>query len=480
MGALDRIKREKNTGKMMIPANVSGTNYIEGASTKQGVSFALLIALWVIVMMMFTDSKAAETFTGWAIVLGALLLVSQFVVRFLIIDEKYLMKQTELIENSRDKVPSDLWDVINIDDEGVIYYQDGRVSVIIEAEQATVIGRNEQFKAQHYSAISDFYKILNQNKVSWTHHNAMISARAENRLLNVGEELKKRCNSNSIKKMCEQHLNYLRTKEVKTLYEREYWALIVSPSVGRDKLLAVAQQAAARLEGAAFNHCSIITKDQCYHVNTELLALDSFNASALMIQKAQKIVNRPIAKITQLKLKTGELSDKMATFAKTKFKQLNDKTELLETISGITTVNIGNTFGNTINARLQLYKNNKRTLNEGEVWSSILGIKIVEGQSGNSQNKNKSVNSTPANNSVQLAEPAELFNTILDTVETKTETELAVANKKEKSSTNKGQVKNKEQLRIEKEQEQARLQQEQAQKEKELNNSLNVDFDDFK
>lgn len=376
MGALDRVKKNSR-GQIMMPSNVSGGGYQEGASIKQAVSACGMLLFTLVSIISFSDKRAASHFTGWIPLILLLIFMWQFVIRYLIIDERYLIKQTSLIDKALDKVPAQLWEVINIDDDGVIYYQDGRLGVIIEAEQATVIGRDSQFRGKHYSAISDFYKILNQNNIQWTHINAMISAKAENRLNAVNKELDK-CKNANIKKMCDMHLTYLRSIEVRTLYEREHWGLIVRPSFGKEKLLETVMQAISCLESAAFNRASILTREQCYNLNTELEALTAFDASTLMIERAQKLAGAPIARLVQVKVVTGTLSPNKVEAANSLGRIYQDSSAYVGTVEHITTLTIGNKLANIITSRLQVLIKNKQPLAKEEFLSNIIGISTIE------------------------------------------------------------------------------------------------------
>lgn len=401
MGALGRVKRDHNHN-MLIPSNVAGEGYEEGASPKQAIAGGAVVLLWIVVIVAFKDKPNASEFKNWLIVIGALLLVSQFVIRYLIINEKYLMKQTALIDKMFNKVPADLWNVINIDDDGIIYYTDGRLGLIIAAEQATVIGRDSQFKEIHYSAISDFYKVLNQNNIAWTHINAMINAKTETRLLKLSEQLKQ-CQNSNIRKMCDQHFVYLRSLEERTLYEREYWALIARPAVGRRKLLEIANMAAENLESAAFNQFTFLGKEQCYALNTELLALDTFDANNIMIEKAQQMAGAPLATLTQVKLHTNEFTNAQLNVINNTLKMANDGSTFVGTQDGVSTFKIGKVYGKSILMRLQSSIQTSREFNDGDMLSVALQIKFIENQNNQSNKLNvkQVVDNTPMNN-VQL------------------------------------------------------------------------------
>lgn len=418
MSALNRIKKD-NEGNMMMPQNVAGSTYEEGASVTQAVVACALLLFIIITILWFKDTRAAQKIINWVFMISFLLFITQLVVRYIIINEPYLMNQTNLLLNAENKVPADLWGVINIDDDGVIYYQDGRIGVIISAEQATVVGRKAQFKDVHYSNISEFYKVLNQNGISWTHFNAMISAKSENRLNVLTEELNK-CKNANIKKMCDMHLAHLRNIEIRTLYEREYWALIVRPSVGKDKLLEIVYQATDNLEVAAFNKTSILTKEQCYELNPELQGLSSFDANALMIEKAQKVAGSPIAKLIQVKIDTGHITDSNIKTIKESLKIYNDNSSYIETVKHISTFRIGEKFGNTIIQKLQYFIREKHRLNEGELLSNCMSIKIIN----NLKQDFKELDNQEINEPVKLFAQAGLSAQTIDELKVEQEEQL--------------------------------------------------------
>lgn len=392
MGALNRVKKDQH-GNMMMPHNVAGSNYEEGASVVQAIAAGVLLVSTILLVIWYKDTRPGQSLFGWVIFILLWAFVAQLIIRYIIFNEKYLMKQTALIQKATNKAPADTWNVINIDDEGVIYYQDGRVGLIIEAEQATVVGRNEDFRHTHYSALSDFYKTLNQENINWTHINAMINAKQENRLTRIGEDLQG-CKNSAIKQMCEMHLAHMRNLEIRTLYEREYWALIARPIIGREHLLEAAYAAAENLENAAFNSYNILNKEQCYQLNVELQALSSFDANALMLEKAQTVAGAPIAKLIELKVETGHITERNENIIKKSLKAFGDKSSFTKPADRISTFTIGEKLGNIVTQRLQYFIRSKRSLNDGELLSNIMNIKLVNSSNSVQETEKESVETT--------------------------------------------------------------------------------------
>ena len=377
MGALDRLKTNRQ-GQVLIPNNVTGGEYQEGLNIKQAITLGGMALGTFIAVVVFKDSAMA-TVSGWIGFVIILLVIYQFLIRYVVIGENYLAKQTILLKQAQDKVPADLWNIINIDDDGIIYYQDGRLGLIICAEQATIVGRSASYKSIHYSALSDFYKTLNNNGVYWMHINAMVNARTENRLSMIHERLRQ-ANNKAIRKACESHLAYLRGLEVRTLYEKEYWRLTVGSSYGKDRLLNVTQQAAEHLQTAAFNRYDILPREECYELCCQLLNLNSFDAQSIMIEKAQRIISTPLGVIKQVRFNTELNEERVATIQKT-LGLFKDKSEFKQLTDSTFVVYLGTTLANMLTQRLRILIQDKRQIETGYVRSNCFNIKWQDGVS---------------------------------------------------------------------------------------------------
>ena len=380
MGTLDRIVTDRN-GRMLIPANVTGMEYQDGLNVKQAVALGALGLLTFISVAAFKESALA-TPKGWTALIILLLIVYQFVIRYIVIGETYLAKQTMLLKVAQDKVPADLWNVINIDDDGIIYFQDGRLGLIICAEQATIVGRSADYKSVHYSAISDFYKTLNQNQIKWMHINAMVNARTENRLSRISERLIG-CQNQGIRKMCETHLAFLRGLEVRTLYEKEYWLLKVGSAYGKDMLLRATNDAGEYLQAAAFNRYEILPKEECYELCCQLLNLNSFDAQSIMIEKAQRIVSTPLGVIKQIKFRDDLNPQKIADIEKA-LKLYKDGSEFVPLTDDTYQLNLGTVLINMLTTKLRFLINNKQSIGSGYIRTNCFNIKWSESTNSDS------------------------------------------------------------------------------------------------
>ena len=118
MGALDRLKTNRQ-GQVLIPNNVTGGEYQEGLNIKQAITLGGMALGTFIAVVVFKDSAMA-TVSGWIGFVIILLVIYQFLIRYVVIGENYLAKQTILLKQAQDKVPADLWNIINIDDDGII------------------------------------------------------------------------------------------------------------------------------------------------------------------------------------------------------------------------------------------------------------------------------------------------------------------------------------------------------------------------
>lgn len=389
MGALTRVKRDIKGEQIMLPVNVEGVTDNEGISVKQGIAIGSIIFIGVVYYLWFREKPAASSWQGWMLHIAIYLFITQFIVRKFIVDEKYLMKQVMEMEKMTNCSPTVTWNIAAIDSSnGVMQFNDGRVAIAVGLEQATIVGREEQFKDVHYSAISDFIRVLNQQNIMWIHIDLMANAKYDKRLTVLNDTVNK-CKNDGIKNSTRMHLGYLRSMEIRTLYETEYYILVASPLQGANKLLAAVDEALGCLEDAAFNKFTVLDKDMIYKLAAELSGVNYFDAGETMRQMARNstaikhVLNiKSIAVHSKLK---NSLIDEQR-------RQSIDDTELIE--SGVRIINVDITMQARITNGVASMNNKHTKMHSGGIEEALIGDKSrimnakIEEENRNKNNKN--------------------------------------------------------------------------------------------
>ncbi len=316
MSAIDRVNRDSK-GRMMIPVNVEGIVDSEGLTTKQAIVLGGLGLLLLIDIFWFKDTRLANSFWIWVANIAIYILIAQFFIRKLVINEKYKMQQIKLLEQLQHCAPVLSWDIMAVnDDTGIMQYSDGRVAVLLDVEQATIVGRPADFNHTHYNAISNYLYELNRNGLKWIHMNLMINARNDTRLSVLAETVKD-CDIPAIQEMTRSHLGFLKSMEARTLYEREFYLVVGSPAQGAERLINVIEDALVKLGAAAYNRIAIVKdREILAQIMAETCLIDSFDADETMRQMAKaKAVIKPAFEITNIVL-DRTLSDEQLAQAK--------------------------------------------------------------------------------------------------------------------------------------------------------------------
>lgn len=286
MSAIDRVERD-NKERMMIPVNVEGLVDNEGLTTKQGVVLGILGAVLVADILWFKSTRLGESFLMWLINIGIYLSIAQLAIRKLVIDENYKMQQVSLLDKYQHCTPVLMWDIMAVNEEtGVMQYSDGRVAVLLDIEQATIVGREADFNHIHFNAISDFFHELNKNNLKWVRMDLMINARNDTRLAVLGDTVNN-CKIPSVQDATRVHLGYLRNMEARTLYEREFYLVIATPGQGAEKLVNVVDEAVSNLSNAAYNKIEIVKDERIAQLMAEINFVDFFDADETMRQMAK-------------------------------------------------------------------------------------------------------------------------------------------------------------------------------------------------
>lgn len=367
MSALDRVERN-NAEEIMLPVNVEGLTDNEGLSTKQAIVLFGLLGLLVIDILLFKDSKAGSSVVFWILNITVYLLIAQLLVRKFVFDEDYKIAQVAQMDQYIRCAPALMWDVMAVDSEtNVFQYSDGRVGVILGLEQATIVGREASYKNLHYDALSDFLRELNKSGVKWMHIDLMMNAKNDKRLSVLAETVNS-CDIPAIKEKTTLHLGYMRSLEVRTLYEMEFYLVVANATMGAPKLLNIIDEALSCLDDAAYN--SVVTLDRVAieQLMAEMSVVDSFDADETMRQLAKK---KQVIK-QAFELKTVEFKN---TLSDDMLEPLASNNANVKRTADATVIELDTVMRNKLIQGVNLLQKRGGVMHEGAVEESLIGSK---------------------------------------------------------------------------------------------------------
>lgn len=283
MANSDRRKEYTDrNGNMFIPMNVEGGVWNEHfITTPKFICIVLMILALVIIIMELAAREPAASFFQYVIWIGLWAIVSFFVVRFVIFEEKFYYKMYKEMQKYEIATPAVFWNISSIkdtDNGGIITYSDARVGIIVKLDRDTITGKTADFKETHYDAISDFYRAVNDSRYSFVQMNIMEQAGKDPRL----NELSKLVNKNdnpSIRKLMELEIGHIKNITNTTLYESDYFLFYTNDISKVDTIIDDIGECLLKIFDGAFIGYSVLGTKEIVELVKELYGVKYFNST---------------------------------------------------------------------------------------------------------------------------------------------------------------------------------------------------------
>ncbi len=278
-----------SSGNMFIPMNVEGRQWDdEFINTKKLMIIIGLIIIGVLLVMWLKGRYAGVS--AYITILGLYLLITQYIVRKVVIEENFYYDMYERLKKSEITTPALFWGIISVresTDGALLTYADGKVGIIVRLERDTITGKTEKFKEYHYNSISNFYKELTNRRYEFVQMNIMEQAGNDVRLLELDKLILKNNNKNIIKLM-EMQIGYIKNITHKTLYETDY-LLIYTTDLNRiDNLVMDVVDSMCHLMGGAYIGFKILTINEIIGLSKEKYGVKYFNYTDATLETFRK------------------------------------------------------------------------------------------------------------------------------------------------------------------------------------------------
>ena len=162
MANSSRLMVDRN-GKIFMPMNVDGGNWSDSffTSGKMATLIGMLVGA-ILVGMWMSDKQLGLQKT--LLIIGVMFILYIELTRYVIFQEKYYYRMYIKMKQYQNPTPAVFWDIVSIrdtDDGAIMQYSDLKTAIMIRLERDTIVGRNADFREEHFDALSDMYKELN-------------------------------------------------------------------------------------------------------------------------------------------------------------------------------------------------------------------------------------------------------------------------------------------------------------------------------
>ena len=271
-------------GKMFIPYNIGGgggdDHFISGG--KLGLIAAVAV---VNVLLLLNEYDSAGIIKSILFTIF-ILLVDSIIIRLFVLDERYYYKAYKRLEDYKVTTPASFWDIASIHDTdggAQLTYSDLKTAMMVRLERDTITGKAEEFREQHFDAISDFYKLLNLNGYSFVQINVMEQAGNDPRLKELDKLTIKSKNAN-ISKLMELQVAYIKTITRATLYESEYFLIYTRDQEKARYMSSEINDILYKILDGAYVGFRIMEAQEIMEFVREMYGVKLFNPSEAMLK----------------------------------------------------------------------------------------------------------------------------------------------------------------------------------------------------
>lgn len=225
-------------GKEFVPMNVEGN-----LGEEDFITVPKLVALAIIVISIIGWIAIAKsngyTIIGTLLILLIILIIDSIILRYVVFEEPLYYDMYKELKDSCVVSPYKLWNIGSKQNALIgtlLSYNDGKVGIIVRLERDVITGRKEDYKEEHFDALSDFYKELNRHGIKRVRMDIMEPTGNDKRLA----ELDKLCNTTdnyNVNRLVELSTTHIKNISAKTLSDVEYYLLYTENFMEQQKFI---------------------------------------------------------------------------------------------------------------------------------------------------------------------------------------------------------------------------------------------------
>ncbi|GHU58256.1 hypothetical protein AGMMS49975_24710 [Clostridia bacterium] len=211
---------------------------------------------------------------------GIILFLVIFVMfRYLILEESYYQNLYKRMQKQSLTEPNIFWNIASItkSPQGTfVTFSDLRVGVFVRLYRSTVAGQPIGKRENHFDAVSDFFKFLNQGGYGYVQLDIMESAVKDKRLSGLEELIDKPDNA-PLKQLMEVNISYITNVSRVTLAQSEYY-LIWGKRENGEVLMDDVYKALSIIKDGAYSGYDILNAYDIAELFKDLYGISYFDA----------------------------------------------------------------------------------------------------------------------------------------------------------------------------------------------------------
>lgn len=267
-------------GNMFIPMNVEGGSYNEHFITTPKLACIIGIIVGYVAIIMYIGSINGS-FMGYLITLAGWSVITVFLLRFVIFEEKFYYRMYQELKEHEITTPAIFWDIASIkdtEDGAIVTYSDARIAIMVKIDRDTITGKESDFKEMHYDAISDFYREVVNSRYSFIQMNVMEQAGKDPRLSELNKLVNNSDNPN-INRLMELEVGYIKNITRTSLYESDYFIFYTTDVAKVDTIINDITECLFKLLDGAYVGYTIMSSKEIVDFVKDQYGVNYFNAT---------------------------------------------------------------------------------------------------------------------------------------------------------------------------------------------------------
>ena len=308
MANSDRLKKNRD-GKILIPMNVEGGGGDQNFITAPKVAALVIMIICAVLALTFLYNAKASLL-GYIDTILIMLFIYQFVIRYIIFEEKYYYKVYRQMQLHKNPTPGIFWNIVSVrdtDNGAIITYSNLRMAVIVRLERDTIIGKSDKFKELHFDALSEFYKELNMRGLKHIQINIMEQAGKDKRIDTLDNIIGTAPNRN-VASLLEIQLGYIKNITRESLYESDYYLIYSDGNITSETLMNDVIDSLYKLMDGAYTGFDILNSKEVRDMPKDLYDVKYFDSAEATLNVFQHI-GLPIDKafdISEIEFNSGD------------------------------------------------------------------------------------------------------------------------------------------------------------------------------
>lgn len=190
------MRPEMGDTNISLPMTLDYSNGRGEKEKTKRITAIISSAITLILSIAFLFNKMSAFHVRLCVSAG-LILIMQFIIRFIILKESRIKKSyKQLVDTNYELSSSAIWGIYTIENEYPYYcrFKNGRSGVFVRLNKDVILGKYSEAEFNHYEAISDAYNLAGGSKVQICHIDYMVNVGTDERLEHSFESLSEMSN----------------------------------------------------------------------------------------------------------------------------------------------------------------------------------------------------------------------------------------------------------------------------------------------